>query len=347
MLKVADLVRDYPEFRLQAGFTVGEGEFFSLLGPSGCGKTTLLRLISGLERPENGRIILNEQDVTDLPPSRRRIGLVFQDYALFPHMTVEENVGYGLAVQNVPVTERNKRIRRLLEQFEIGQLARREVGQLSGGERQRVALARALAPEPLVVLLDEPFSALDYGLRRRLREELRLLQRRIGFTAVFVTHHQEDALALSDRLAVMANGRILQVGSPKEVYERPESLEVAGLLGEANLLPGRVEESTEAEVRVMLGNVELVGIPGGKERLTVGQPVWVLVRPEGWTIHETGLVARVVGWEYLGHSTVYLVEGGAWSGRVLAGNGEEVVAVGQEVRLAIRPGQARVFARED
>ena len=232
-----DVTKDFPEFRLTANLTVAEGEFFSLVGPSGCGKTTLLRLISGLLQPDHGRIILNGRDLTAVPVAERRIGFVFQDYALFPHLTVGENIEYGLKVRRLPAARRRERVRAMLAVFEITALADRRVQELSGGERQRVALARALAPEPFLLLLDEPFAALDYGLRRRLRRELKELQSRLGFTAIFVTHHQEEALSLSERLAVMQAGRILQVGTATEVYTNPAHPFVATFLGDANLIP--------------------------------------------------------------------------------------------------------------
>ena len=178
-------------FKLSADFTVQRGEFFSLVGPSGCGKTTLLRLIAGLEKPERGQLVLAGREITGLPPAKRRIGMVFQDYALFPHLNVGQNIAYGLKLQKLPRKEINSRVEELLELFALNGLEKRDVHRLSGGERQRVALARALAPRPLVLLMDEPFSALDYELRRRLRGELKELQSRLGFTALFVTHHQE------------------------------------------------------------------------------------------------------------------------------------------------------------
>lgn len=185
-----EIEKSYPKFRIEASIDVNQGEFFSLVGPSGCGKTTLLRLIVGLEEPDRGRIFLNGRDITDLPSAKRRIGLVFQEYALFPHLTVAGNIEYGLRVAKIPEDERKERLREMLALFALEETADRGVGQLSGGERQRVALARALAPQPLLLLLDEPFSALDYSLRQRLRRELKALQKRLGFTVIFVTHQQ-------------------------------------------------------------------------------------------------------------------------------------------------------------
>lgn len=345
MLNLSGLSRKYPEFKLKADFEVDRGEFFSLLGPSGCGKTTLLRLIAGLERPDEGRILLNGQDVTDMSASDRRIGLVFQDYALFPHMNVAENVGYGLAVQRVSEYERQRRVDEMLELFEIDHLWKREVGSLSGGERQRVALARTLAPEPYVVLMDEPFSALDYALRRRLREELRGLQKKVGFTAVFVTHHQEDALALSDRLAVMSEGRLLQIGTPERVYRNPERMDVASFLGEASFLPGIVSGFYAGQIQVdVLGKRQEILDRG--EAFTVGQDVWIMIRPEDWVWGlPGGILVRVSGCEYLGYAAICRVEGDGWSGRVLLQKGTPLPREGQTVTLGVEPDLALLLAR--
>ena len=273
-----------PDFTLQARFTVQKGEFFSLVGPSGCGKTTLLRLIAGLEQPDRGRIILNDLDITDFPPARRKIGFVFQDYALFPHLNVAENIAYGLKILRVPAKEVRLKVDELLELFALQGLAKREAHQLSGGERQRVALARALAPQPVILLLDEPFAALDYELRYRLRRELKDLQKNLGFTAIFVTHQQEEALSLSDRLAVMRNGRIMQVGTAQEVYDHPESRFVAEFLGEANLIPCQVRPAQNgAALLVELPNQRVLKVAInkelGREGLTKGK-LHLLLRPE-------------------------------------------------------------------
>lgn len=341
MLEVVGLTRTYPEFTLQADFLVQDGEFFSLLGPSGCGKTTLLRLIAGLERPDGGRVCLNGIDVSNLPAAERRIGLVFQDYALFPHMNVKENIAYGLTVQKREAKAIELRVEELLELFEIAHLGQREVGKLSGGERQRVALARALAPEPYAILLDEPFSALDYTLRRRLREELRALQRKAGFTAVFVTHHQEDALALSDRLAIMAEGRILQIGRPEQVYRFPKNQDVALFLGEANLLPGSVVGFNAGRIELEVFGKRLEVVDRGEEVYRIGQSVQIVVRPEDWVWGcPGGIVARVTGREYLGFASVCQVEWEGWTGRVLLSKETPLPREDTEVLLGIIPENA-------
>jgi len=213
------------------------GEFFTLLGPSGCGKTTLLRVLAGLEQPDAGMVAVGGAPVTDLPPHRRSVNTVFQSYALFPHLDVAENIGFGLRMRGVPRAERERRVREIAELIRIRELLGRRVGELSGGQSQRVALARALINEPDVLLLDEPLSALDAGLRSELQVELLRLQRRVGMTFVFVTHDQQEAMVMSDRLAVLDAGRLRQVGTPQVVYERPADLFVARFMGHANLFP--------------------------------------------------------------------------------------------------------------
>ncbi len=223
--------------------TVREGELFTLLGPSGCGKTTLLRIVAGLLEPDQGRIFFDGDDVTGVPPHKRNVGMVFQDLALFPHMTVYDNVAYGLRVRRVPEDEVRKRVREILElvRLDPGEFASRRPGQLSGGQQQRVALARALVIEPRVLLLDEPFSHLDYKIRQELMAEFKKLQKRLGITTIYVTHDQTEAMLLSDRIAVMNAGRVEQVGRPDEVYEKPRTLFVASFFGDANILPARLD----------------------------------------------------------------------------------------------------------
>ena len=222
---------------------VREGEFFSMLGPSGSGKTTCLRLIAGFEVPTEGRVLLEGQDVTDLAPYQRDVNTVFQDYALFPHMTVEENVEYGLKVKKVAKGERRQRVDEALSMVQLSGFGDRKPAQLSGGQRQRVALARALINRPKVLLLDEPLGALDLKLRQAMQIELKEIQQRVGLTFIYVTHDQEEALTMSDRLAVFSAGKVEQVGSPAEVYERPATGFVAGFVGTSNVLSGEVAEA--------------------------------------------------------------------------------------------------------
>jgi len=263
---------------------VREGEFFTLLGPSGSGKTTLLRLIAGFERADAGRIELGGRDVTSLPPYARETNTVFQDYALFPHMTVGENIGYGLRVKGVPNTERRERVQRALRMVRLIGLEGRRPNQLSGGQRQRVALARAVINEPEVLLLDEPLGALDLKLRQEMQLELKRIQKEVGITFVYVTHDQEEALTMSDRMAVMSNGQIQQIGPPVEVYERPATEFVAGFIGISNVLerdgvrfvvrPEKLRlldagERADSNMKVEPGRVEQVIYVGMTTRFTV------------------------------------------------------------------------------
>ena len=263
---------------------VGEGEFFTLLGPSGSGKTTLLRLIAGFERADAGRIELGGRDVTSVPPYARETNTVFQDYALFPHMTVGDNIGYGLRVKGVPRAERRDRVQRALRMVRLLGLEGRRPNQLSGGQRQRVALARAVINEPEVLLLDEPLGALDLKLRQEMQLELKRIQKEVGITFVYVTHDQEEALTMSDRMAVMANGQIQQIGPPVEVYERPATEFVAGFIGISNVLerdgvrfvirPEKLRllepgEKAEAAASVEAGVVEQVIYVGMTSRYAV------------------------------------------------------------------------------
>src|SRR5918992_1408571 len=254
-----------------AELCVERGEFLALLGPSGCGKTTLLRLIAGFERPDAGSVTVGETQVAGpgcfVAPERRRIGMVFQDYALFPHLTVEDNVAFGLGRR--PREERDALTRRTLELVGLQHKARSYPHELSGGERQRVALARALAPEPEVVLLDEPFSSLDASLRADLRREVRDVLDEAGATAVFVTHDQEEALSIADELVVMAEGRVLQAGTPHQVYRAPATREVAALVGESNFLAGEVRNGV---AHTPIGRLSAPGLIDG--------PIELMFRPE-------------------------------------------------------------------
>jgi ABC-type Fe3+/spermidine/putrescine transport system ATPase subunit len=251
---------------------IAPGEFFSLLGPSGCGKTTSLRMIAGFEQPDSGRVHVGGQDITDVPVHRRDMGMVFQSYALFPHRTVAENVAFGLRMREVPKPEIARRVAAALAQVALTGLEERKPGQLSGGQQQRVALARALVIEPRVLLCDEPLGALDRKLRQQMQFELKELQQRLGVTLVFVTHDQEEALAMSDRIAVMNKGRVEQIGAPTEIYERPRTRFVADFIGEINLLddgpkpralrPEKIRLGPPAEAR-LAGTIETANFLGG------------------------------------------------------------------------------------
>lgn len=260
MIEVRGVTKRFGDFTAvdDVSLSVRAGEFLTLLGPSGCGKTTLLRLLAGFEFPDAGAILLDGADVTCQPPYRRNVNQVFQSYALFPHLTVRENVRFGLRMQRVPSAEAEARIRDALGMVSLGEVAARRPDQLSGGQRQRVALARAIVCRPKVLLLDEPLSALDAKLRHTMRLELKHLQRRLGITFVFVTHDQEEALTMSDRIAVINRGRIEQLGTATEIYHRPRTPFAADFIGQANLLSGAVVSRNGLTARVRLdGGLEL------------------------------------------------------------------------------------------
>ena len=285
---------------------VQPGEFFSLLGPSGCGKTTSLRVIAGFERPDAGRIVIGDQDVTEIPPHKRPVNTVFQSYALFPHLTVGENVAFGLRFTDTSKKERKERVARALELVRLFGLVNRKPHHLSGGQQQRVALARALILEPAVLLLDEPLGALDAKLRRELQVELKSIQREIGITFVYVTHDQEEALTMSDRMAVMSGGQVEQLGTPRDVYEQPATAFVADFLGVSNLMLG----SSTGNGRVTVGGVELAASQGD---VGLAGPVRLTIRPERVEVEPAGVAgpnrlgANVERLVYLGSTTQVLL----------------------------------------
>lgn len=311
---------------------VRDGEFFSMLGPSGSGKTTCLRMIAGFDRQTAGQIFLNGQDVSSLPPYERNVNTVFQDYALFPHMTVGENIAYGLMIKKVPKAERDRRVDEMLDLVQLSGLFWRKPAQLSGGQRQRVALARALINHPKVLLLDEPLGALDLKLRQQMQSELKAIQKRVGITFIYVTHDQEEALTMSDRIAVFNQGRIEQVGSPAEIYEHPGTPFVAGFVGISNLVSGEVATRITGKPDRFSVRPEKIHLTAQKEAQSADQYV------------ADGIVRDVV---YLGLYTRYLVE--------LEGGGDLVVieqnlrttsmdvlqSRGQPVRLSWRKDHIR------
>ena len=263
------------------------GEFFALLGPSGCGKTTLLRILAGLEVPTEGHVLIDGQDMGDIPPNKRAVNMVFQSYAVFPHMTVADNVAYGLKIDRVPQPERGTRVREALDLVQLGHLAARMPDQLSGGQRQRVALARALVKKPKVLLLDEPLSALDAKLREAMRFELSQLQQKVGITFIIVTHDQDEALAIASRIAVMNKGSIAQLGTPSDLYEFPGSRFVADFIGSVNMFEGKLitDKPDEAIITCPELDPHRVHVP----HAVLGQensPVWVAIRPEKMNLHK-------------------------------------------------------------
>jgi ABC-type Fe3+/spermidine/putrescine transport system ATPase subunit len=299
--------------------SIGRGELFALLGPSGCGKTTLLRMIAGFETPDEGTLRIQGQDMTRVPPHRRPVNMVFQQYALFPHLTVEENVGFGLRYKELPRSARAARVGEALERVRLTGLGTRRPDQLSGGQRQRVALARALILEPQVLLLDEPLAALDPNLRREVQVELKQLQRELGISFVFVTHDREEALALSDRIAVMSQGRVEQVGTPAGVFEAPETELVARFLGASNVFTAEVRRVHDGVLLLQLpdGTELSVPVPAGLAARTWEplrrQPVRFVVRPEKLALRavphpgEVSIAVTVEDRVYHGASTEWIV----------------------------------------
>ena len=330
---------------------VADGEFFTLLGPSGCGKSTTLWSIAGLHSPDRGTIRFGDRVVfdagrVDVAPERRNCGVVFQSYAVWPHMTVAENVGYPLKMRNTPRAGRRARVREALELVELGHLEQRYPHELSGGQQQRVALARALAHPPDLLLLDEPFSNLDLKLRERARDWLRSLQRRVGVTTVFVTHDQDEALSMSDRIVVMDQGRVRQIGTPEEVYREPADLFVADFVGTVNVLVGRAVLDGQAHTRVWLeGLDEPLVVEAGAG---VGGDVRLTIRPEELVVHPAGVAAssvnvfttRVQSHSFLGDHYRYVVRLGAAE---LVVRASAAVDSGDELTIELPPSALRVF----
>ena len=323
--------------------TVGDGEFFTLLGPSGSGKTTTLRIIAGFEQPDRGRVTLGGEDITRRPPYARDVNTVFQDYALFPHMTVEQNVAYGLKVKGVKRSERVSQVREVLRMVRLDGYGARKPVQLSGGQRQRVALARSIVNRPQVLLLDEPLGALDLKLRKQMQLELKRIQHELGITFVHVTHDQEEAMTMADGIAVMNRGRIEQLGNPRDLYERPRTAFVAGFLGVSNLLhgvvaaPGVLRLNGGGEVRVD------APLPSPGAEISIG------VRPEKLRLAADGvntLTGTVAERAYIGVSTQYVVDTTAGAVTVYVQNVQEADAAaepGRSVTLSWDPGSSFVL----
>ena len=358
-VKLVDVVKQFGEAVVvdHINLEVRGGEFFSLLGPSGCGKTTTLRMIGGFEAPTSGVIELQGQDVTWLPPYKRNVNTVFQNYALFPHLTIYENVAFGLRRKGIKDAEVKSRVTDMLKLVELSGFEIRRPTQISGGQAQRVALARALINKPAVLLLDEPLGALDLKLRKQMQVELKRIQQEVGITFIYVTHDQEEAMTMSDRIAVMNKGRYEQLGEPEALYERPLTRFVAGFLGVSNLLPGAVEDNDGTYAAVRLADDTRIRAP----RALVGDTatVSVGVRPEKIRLHEADVEAPaghnqmsgvVRDASYLGVSTQYLVEarGGAqimvYEQNVERATKAELWAPGEAVRMTWSPDHTFVVA---
>ncbi len=353
-IRLIGLEKRFGEVRAVDGVSleIGAGEFFSLLGPSGCGKTTTLRMIGGFELPTAGRILLRDRDVTTDPPDKRPVNMVFQNYALFPHLDVGDNIGFGLRRKKVDKADIRRRVGEVLDLVGLGGYEKRRPNQLSGGQQQRVALARALVNRPNVLLLDEPLGALDLKLRKRLQLELKRIQGEVGITFVYVTHDQEEALTMSDRIAVMHAGKVEQLGTPEELYDRPTTRFVADFIGTTNLLMGAVEsvDPSGAHVRLAGGDTCLVAAPG----LDVGQAIELSIRPESIRLTPSngasptrteplrGAVEQVA---YLGSNVQYQVRtrGGLAISALVPKTGERL-PVGSDVDVVWSSGEALVLA---
>lgn len=309
--------------------TIRQGEFVTLLGASGCGKTTTLRIIAGLEQPDSGSVWLEGQDVTALEPNQRDVNTVFQNYALFPHMNVADNIGYGLKIRKAPKAEIKKKVKEMLELVQLEGYEKRKPSELSGGQKQRVAIARALANNPRVLLLDEPLGALDLQLRRTMQLELKRLQKKLGITFIYITHDQEEAINMSDRIVVMNQGQFEQIGTPDEIYNHPKTSYVAAFVGNANILKGTVAEKNGHHIKVKLGD-EVASIDT-EEKVNIGETVTVALRGENILLEENADL----------HATVKEKNFAAGQLRVLLTlpNGDEITASRFGMNADIQPGQ--------
>ena len=311
---------------------ISKGEFITLLGSSGCGKTTTLRIIAGLEQPDAGSVWLDGREVTGLEPNQRDVNTVFQNYALFPHMNVAENIGYGLKLKKVPKSEIRKKVSQMLELVQLEGYEKRKPSELSGGQKQRVAIARALVNNPKVLLLDEPLGALDLQLRRAMQIELKHLQKKLGITFIYITHDQEEAINMSDRIAVMRDGRIEQIGTPDEIYNHPKTSYVATFVGNANILKGTVEGREGADLKIAIAGGSVLVVSEGRE-LKVGKPGTLAVRSENLIFDENcgeGLPAEVIEKSFAGGLLRVVLK---------LADGTEVVANRHGIDAGVEPGQ--------
>ncbi len=353
LIRIEGVTKRFGAFQALHGIDIdiGRGEFFSLLGASGCGKTTLLRILAGIEEPSTGRLLIDGQDMVGVPPERRPTNMVFQSYAIFPHLNVEENIGYGLKNLKLSKADMQTRIGNAIEMVKLNGLDKRNAHALSGGQRQRVALARALVMQPKVLLLDEPLSALDKKLREEMQLELRAMQRTLGITFVFVTHDQEEAMTLSDRIAMMSGGRIMQLDTPKALYENPANREVAEFIGTMNLFPAKVTAAKDAVLSLDGGLLGPMAAPAAKG-VAMGDMVQVAVRPERVSIEKPGpaginrIAGRVKEAVYLGDRINYVLAAQGLDRPILATSANtsgEIYPLGTEVMATWDTEGARVL----
>lgn len=318
-VQLINIRKNYGDFTAvdNISLDIYKGEFFSLLGPSGCGKTTLLRMLAGFETPSQGRILLDKEDMSTVPPHQRPVNMMFQSYALFPHMNVETNIAFGLKQDKVPKPEIKQRVEEVIELVQLGDFAKRKPHQLSGGQKQRVALARSLVKKPKMLLLDEPLGALDKKLRQQTQFELMNIQEKLGITFVIVTHDQEEAMTVSSRIAVMDHGKIVQVATPSQIYEYPNSRYVAEFIGDVNIFQGRVKCTDDEEDTIILGDEYDCNIKTGRSSdIADGASAWIAIRPEKLEISTQApaqtryncLKGEVWDIGYLGNLSVYHVK---------------------------------------
>lgn len=337
-------------------FTIDEGEFFALLGPSGCGKTTTLRAIAGFEHPDSGEILIRGKPVQGIPPFHRPVNTVFQDYALFPHMTILNNVMFGLKMAGVSTNEAKTRAMEALDLVRLPHTAERKPWQLSGGQRQRIALARALVNKPAVLLLDEPLGALDLKLRKTMQYELKTMQREVGITFVFVTHDQEEALTMADRIAVMSEGNVLQIGKPDDIYERPANRFVADFIGETNFIEGTLAGKNGDTGQVKLADGRVLEAPLNHHNIATGQSATLAIRPERITITRgevpagyTKLSGKISEVQYIGTDMRYHINAGGNVNVVvraqnLDNEASDRYQVGQDVAIAWKSSNASILS---
>ena len=345
---IKDAVKRYGDFQALNGVSlhIREGEFFTLLGPSGCGKTTLLRMIAGFNSIENGDFFFGEKRINDVPAHKRDIGMVFQNYAIFPHLSVKENVAYGLKARKVPAAEIEKRVSEALSLVQISNLADRKPNELSGGQQQRVALARAFVIEPGVLLMDEPLSNLDAKLRVQMRTVIKKLQRRLGITTIYVTHDQEEALAISDRIAVMKDGNIMQIGTPTEIYTKPQNPFVAGFIGVSNFLDCQISKAAPGSALVSIKGELETAMEVKDDYEGAGR---ISARPEQLFFSEKGMPGKVVFSTFLGDFIEYEVrldDGQELIVNEYTKDTSTVYEVGAQVHISFDPKRVSLYKAE-